>query len=47
MAHKTAHRKALEAHNKATVKARAELLAESKNDTTLKANALKNAKKVK
>jgi hypothetical protein len=44
--HKTAHRKALEQHNKAVLKARAELLAEAKNDPTLKANALKAAKKL-
>lgn len=44
---KTAHRKRLDAHNKATVKARAELLAASKDDTTLKPNAAKNAKKYK
>ena len=46
MAHKTAHRKSLEAHNKAVVKARAELLADAKNDTALKANAAKRAKKL-
>lgn len=45
--HKTAHRKALEAHNKATVAARAELLKQSKDDPTLKANAQKNAKRFK
>ena len=45
--HKTAHRKRLEAANKANLATRAALLKEAKDDPTLKANALKNAKKLK
>ena len=45
--HKTAHRKRLEAANKANRAARAALLKEAKDDPTLKANASKNAKKFK
>ena len=45
--HKTAHRKRLEADHKAIVSARAALLKQAKDDPTLKANALRNAKKFK
>ena len=42
--HKTAHRKRLEAHNKEQAKARAAAVAELAEGTTLKANAVQNAK---
>jgi hypothetical protein len=41
---KTAHRKSLEAHNKAQVAARAAVVAEFAEGESLKANAQKNAK---
>lgn len=46
-AHKTAHRKALEAHNKYQAQLRAEYVAELAESSTLKANAQANAPKPK
>ena len=43
--HKTAHRKALEARNREQAKALSALLAEAKDDPTLKENAARNAKR--
>ena len=43
--HKTAHRKVLEARNREQAKALSALLAEAKDDPTLKENAARNAKR--
>jgi hypothetical protein len=45
--HKTAHRKVLEARNREQAKTLSALLAEAKDDPTLKENAQKAAKRIK